>query len=117
MMAPSLPDRADEVLARLDEVACEVEQKLGDVQDDVRRLEPRLETVESEARRIKHLVEGNPERLLPSGERDRGLAGDVYDHGQVIQQVDRAITVAKWVAGLFGTATAALVANLVANIL
>lgn len=136
---------ADDVISRLDEVADCVSEKMETVHNDVKlldgrvqTLDGRVQTVESEARALKRLIEGHPERVMPDGGRDRGLAGDVMDqrralkiiaadvedhagtlreHSQVVVTVNRGITAAKWMAGMFGAAAASLLANLAANLL
>lgn len=87
--------------------------KLDDLRETV---ESRFDQTEDRMSKVEVALWGDPTVRLPSGERDRGLAGKVHDHGVVVAKADTMIRVLKWVGGLFAGTIVALLGNLASGL-
>ena len=95
----------------------QIHERIDDVHGTTKDTLEQTRVTNGRVTRLEHIVTGDPQRRLPSGAIDRGLVGEVYDHGRVIDVVESAIKVGKWLGGLIATGTIALVANLANNLL
>lgn len=96
------PTNEEEVLDLLKQISKEVKEN-SKATDDVAKV----------ARKLDYQINGNPHVMLPSGDRDRGIVGTIYDHSRVVPKLDQAIKVAKGLTISFGATTMALVGNLI----
>jgi hypothetical protein len=96
--------------------------------DDLKLMQKNIETgiednreavkvVSQEVKTLHYQVNGNPSVTLPSGDRDRGLTGKVWDYGETIEVVKDMIRVLKIVGGIFLAALGTTVALLLDRLL
>ena len=102
---------------RILEQTTQTNGKVRGLRADVDSHTGELQAVALEVTAIDHALTGDPNKRTPSGGPDRGLAGKVYDQGEVVAQAKQMITALRVTGGLVATAAVGLLGNLAAGLL